>query len=510
MATKTLHTPRVVVALAAAITVLFAWLVAAPSAVAAPGNIDTTQKGTITVHKFENLDPAPTNPNNGTEQTITGAKPIAQVTFTYAKVGGIDLTTSEGWTAVQGLTINDQGQVVNGATTYTVGAATPMGPTDDTGTTSVGDLDLGVYLVTETDAPSNVVAKADPFLVTVPMPNADGFLYNVHVYPKNTVLQDDEKPVKKVDNPGSTHFPGDAISWTITQKIPTLKAGETLTSYKVTDQMPAGVDKVDGATGVTVSVDRAGAPVALDAGDYKVTVSDANLVTVEFTPAGLAKRQQGDVVSVKIATTVSTNVAGPLENQSTTTINGVDFASTPGDGTGETPTTTDFAPFTIAKVNEKNEALDNAEFQIFPLPAGADQCPAEVPADTKTVTVKTGFNQDATGNAPGAAGTAGQATQVLVAGDYCVKETVAPAGYTAEGSGYAEFTKVTVAADTDAAVVDLTVTNKLAGSGAGSLLPGLPLTGAQGTVLLIGTGAVIALAGFVLASVARRRREVDA
>lgn len=46
----------------------------------------------------------------------------------------------------------------------------------------------GLYLVVETDAPDSVASMVDPFLVSLPMTNAEGtdWIYDVYAFPKNT------------------------------------------------------------------------------------------------------------------------------------------------------------------------------------------------------------------------------------------------------------------------------------------------------------------------------------
>lgn len=60
------------------------------------------------------------------------------------------------------------------------------GEGDNAGTATTA-LELGIYLVIETNSPDAVKTPAAPFLVSIPMTKADGtgWLYHVHVYPKN-------------------------------------------------------------------------------------------------------------------------------------------------------------------------------------------------------------------------------------------------------------------------------------------------------------------------------------
>ncbi|MGO4587192.1 SpaH/EbpB family LPXTG-anchored major pilin, partial [Arthrobacter sp. 2RAF6] len=175
-------------------------------------NIDPSKTGSLTIHKYEK--PAtPTNlPNDGTALSaaqLQGLTPMAGVTFTVQKVNNIDLTTNAGWTAAAALTpAQAAAQAASPGTTTTTGAA---------GTATLGNLPLGLYLVTETGYPAGVTPSA-PFLVTLPTTDpagGNGWLYDVNVYPKNAVTT-----ATKTVNDASVLKLGDNVQWTITSDIP--------------------------------------------------------------------------------------------------------------------------------------------------------------------------------------------------------------------------------------------------------------------------------------------------
>ncbi|MGO4585440.1 SpaH/EbpB family LPXTG-anchored major pilin, partial [Arthrobacter sp. 2RAF6] len=168
--------------------------------------------GSLTIHKYEK-PAAPTNlPHDGTALSaaqLQGLTPMAGVTFTVQKVNNIDLTTNAGWTAAAALTpAQAAAQAASPGTTTTTGAA---------GTATLGNLPLGLYLVTETGYPAGVTPSA-PFLVTLPMTDpagGNGWLYDVNVYPKNAVTT-----ATKTVNDASVLKLGDNVQWTITSDIP--------------------------------------------------------------------------------------------------------------------------------------------------------------------------------------------------------------------------------------------------------------------------------------------------
>lgn len=77
----------------------------------------------------------------------------------------------------------------------TANGATAMPKTDTNGYTSVSGLDLGLYLIVETEVPEQVTATVDPFFVQMPFTNqsktgdddegGERWLYDMTVYPKN-------------------------------------------------------------------------------------------------------------------------------------------------------------------------------------------------------------------------------------------------------------------------------------------------------------------------------------
>ncbi|MDP9801044.1 fimbrial isopeptide formation D2 family protein/LPXTG-motif cell wall-anchored protein [Arcanobacterium wilhelmae] len=478
---------RVALAFVAVISLL-ALGFAAPIAHAAPGDIDTTKTGSITIHKYANPDNGQTG--NGTLlDPAPNTAPVPGVVFSYAKVD-VDLTTNAGWTTASGLKVDAAGKVtLADGSAATVGAATNLAPTAADGTASVSNLSLGVYLVQEVSAPDTVTQKAAPFLVTIPFPNdAASWLYDVHVYPKNTVVTKDNQPVKVITDPNATHFPGDPITWTITQKVPALGTTETLSKFVLTDQLPAGVDPITAAN-VKVSVARAG----VDQPTLAVApmVSGTNLVTVDFA-SQLTNLKSGDVVTVTISAVISKTIAaGDLANQSNTAINDKTFASTsdpttdPTDPTTGTPTVVTFAPLTINKVNKAGQPLTDAQFAVWP--AQADGTCAAKPANAQVLTTATD---------------AGTAVLQMVIGAYCVQEIKAPVGYEI-AADYANPVKVDVVKDTG---LTLAITNlKSAETGTGDLL-NLPLTGAAGLVIMTLLGAALLAGAVGLGVVAVRRR----
>lgn len=175
--------------------------------------IDTTQKGTLTINKYE-----------GTDENTSNDKPLAGVEFTIWKVADIEQDTSPSsnvgfkFVPVSTLTsltaedfksdktdadkytkeiydkvlakLNKNKKVEDGTLDGAIKATTKIDDTTGKASAKFTDLDLGLYLVQETKAPSQIVNKTANFLVSVPMTNEDGKAWNYDVVaePKNAAV----------------------------------------------------------------------------------------------------------------------------------------------------------------------------------------------------------------------------------------------------------------------------------------------------------------------------------
>lgn len=157
-------------------------------------NYDPNQKGSITIHKLEQADIGQDkwpkgDPGDGTEisdATVLGT-PLAGVEFSIWNVTGT-YTGSEDATTI-------------GATD--LGEATDVQTTGADGVATFAGLDVGVYLVAETNSDPHTTRVTPNFFVSIPMtnPEGDGWIYDVHVYPKNALVRGDVT-LNKVDEAG--------------------------------------------------------------------------------------------------------------------------------------------------------------------------------------------------------------------------------------------------------------------------------------------------------------------
>ncbi|MCH1881988.1 SpaH/EbpB family LPXTG-anchored major pilin [Agrococcus sp. ARC_14] len=455
-------TARVAAGLGAAAVATFAVLGGALPASAAPSNIDPAAVGSISVHKFAEPADATGLPNNGTVVDTTGLTPLVGVEFTVERVTGIDLTTNAGWDAAAALTPATAGPL----------AAVDAITTDATGTAVFDELPLGVYLVTETAPGANQIAiETAPFLVTVPLPQNNTWLYDVHVYPKNSLTA-----IDKIVDDSAARGLGDEISWTITADVPEIAADDTLSSFVIADSLDARLGYVSATvTGVNVS---------LVAADYQLVQSGQD-VSVTFTTAGLTKLAAANAASVEveILTTVDVLGDGVIENDASLTVNDNTFDATAA--------STEWGTIAILKHETGDQAavLAGAEFQVFASEAAAV-------AGTDPIVVD-GVDTFVSGD-NGIAFVPGLRAGV----EYWIVETKAPVGYQITATPIPAYT--VVAGDVSATSVDVTVANPQVPAYA------LPITGGSGQVAFMigGAGLILGAVGFAL--IRRRKAKAQA
>lgn len=174
--------------------------------------IDTTKKGSITIHKYEY------NGAGGTEGTgeisdagkvPSGTKPLADAGFTIYKIADVnDLTRYYSTNPSELPNVNNY--VTQDTTTkkWSINATYENDnvggekKTDGKGEVIFDNLELGFYVVVETTSPDKVTVPVEPFIVSLPMTTKDGgnWLYDVNVYPKNSTAYGSVKLVKKGNN----------------------------------------------------------------------------------------------------------------------------------------------------------------------------------------------------------------------------------------------------------------------------------------------------------------------
>lgn len=438
----------------------------------------TGTTGTLTIHKHAG-DPG--EAGNGT--VITDPAKIAAlgaglegVVFSIERVtfdgSPIDLTTTEGWDVAQDATVakvlgglDDFGKVA-AATATTLAGGIAVIPT----------LPYGMYLVTETSpGPNQIVTPIQPFLVTVPYPQASDstWLYDVHVYPKNKL--NTTTPEKTVAEPDALVL-GSTVDWTITAPIPELGMGGTYNKFVITDTLDPRLT----LTGAVVKID----DMVLEfETHYEVTGN----VVITLTGAGLALLAGADNVTVEASTTVDSlgdgETGGLIPNQAIVNVN---------DSIRETGyPQTNWGPLKVIKqaAVAPNNTLQGAEFTLHESKDG--------PVLDEVGTLITDVNGEIVVDGLWVGNNA------TLSKTYWLKETKAPAGYVLP-AGDAAWTEVTVNAGAASTVVPVLINNTQQNA------PRLPLTGSTGTAaFMIGGIALLLTAGGVALATARRKQSVS-
>jgi fimbrial isopeptide formation D2 family protein/LPXTG-motif cell wall-anchored protein len=477
-----------------ALGVLAAFGAAVPAhAVTEPGNIDPDIPRSLTVHKYQL---SPTSPQaGGTGQLIPGGipggVPIEDVEFTATLIPTVDLDTAAGWSTASSLTAANSASLATGtaytATTDAAGVATfPTG------------MPIGLYRVVETAAPADVTDPTAPFLVTLPFPTgptgspANEWIYDVHVYPKNSVTDLVKSRVVPVPGSAEARNP-DLVRWAIRAVIPTL-GGTPLNTFTLADQLSPGMGFVatppTGVAPTSVTVTNAsGAAQTFTVGtDYTLTTA-GDTQTLTFTPAGRTRLAglAGGTVEFSVLTRASSVPAdGQLTNTATSVVNGATESVTAVTPIGEL-TLFAYAP-TAGGVKTP---LAGAVFQAF-----ANEADARAFTNPLTVNGVDRWTTDENGiaNIP-----------ALVPGVYWGREIVPPTGYQVPPIGP---TSVQVVAGPTSRTqpiqnyIEIPHTQVPAWA--------LPLTGGDGALWFgIGGAALVAVAVGSAVLVARRRSAAE-
>lgn len=178
-----------------------------------PTAIDWTKTGSLTIHKYEVDSDFSGSTHDDGEHPATSGKPLNGVTFTLYQVKDKEWLKSyyQGTGTPAMPTVDEyfeaDGSLKSSVTTSTTGIEVTTGDPNkhwDAGTAVASGLDLGLYLVVETDKPDAVKETTEPFLVSIPMTSVDttNWLYDVTVNPKN-VTKYGAATLKKVGYTGS-------------------------------------------------------------------------------------------------------------------------------------------------------------------------------------------------------------------------------------------------------------------------------------------------------------------
>ncbi len=197
------------------------------------------ERTSIAVHALMGL---PTGqPANGRKIDSHNFPEVDGISFTLYRVNNIDLTKQEGWDAASKIKLEDLYE--NGKPTDKV---TKVGTKKtEGGVAKFDDLTPALYLVVQELNGAEAVVRSQPFLVAAPQtnPTGDGWLRDVHAYPKHQALS---KPVKTAEDPDTTQpgfSVGENVRYRVATKIPEITLNTKFEGFTVADKLPAELGK---------------------------------------------------------------------------------------------------------------------------------------------------------------------------------------------------------------------------------------------------------------------------
>ena len=167
--------------------------------------IDPSIPGSLTIHKYEGNEQDPNKLLDGVTFTAYKVADIVQSTDTTTGTTDVKMQPVEALTKIKpDIQITSETKYENIKDTVDAALADDANPKLTAfGTATTGapngkgialfeHMPVGVYLIVETDAPSQIVNKTANFLVSIPMTEADEketyWNYDIEVYPKNTAV----------------------------------------------------------------------------------------------------------------------------------------------------------------------------------------------------------------------------------------------------------------------------------------------------------------------------------
>ena len=329
--------------------------------------INTDKKGSITIHKYlmEHIESAK-DPNNGeaidtTDKTVfpEGTKAASGAQFTIYQVMSKDdlikyyngelekyKNSTPAYTEFVEKNNEDETYKIKDGVTVNGSAGTSM-TTDTNGVAEFKGLELGLYVVIETKTPPAVTKAVTPFLVSVPMTKvetdanskktATEWLYDIHVYPKNSTATGSVTLVKKgvIGNDTANATPLAGVEF----KLEHLKDGQDETNDTNWEQIKNGSGDYFTTAGT----------------DGSVTISGLNPGKYRFTEIGYAAGSENKFIINNGAKYVFEAKAGA---NNTVTVKQPENAKNSGDykAEGNTVTVYNYAPDVDKQVYNTKES----------------------------------------------------------------------------------------------------------------------------------------------------------
>lgn len=502
------------------------------------------ENGSITVHVYDGAEGAVGDGDVVNDEQLAGKKPVGNVELKYAEIGQLvqytdetstrlmfhveeryltalglvqeDYTNVSGYNLVEADTL--QGKVenadANALKTDLSGLLTTT-TTNSKGIATVSNAD-GLYLFVGGEVPDGIVTRIAPFLVSVPMPNANGsgMITDVHVYPKVRSIEDDFNFEKKAvtEEGADLEFveSGQTIKYTLTATVPNSSVAETkLVQFVVTDSLPNTLT-LQGEPTV-----KKGDSLLVNGTDYTYAAPSSendNTIKIEFkNPGDLA---EGDTITITYSAKVE---AGANLTDGITNAANLKYQYDGGDP-GDEPTEEKVYTHGIGlqKTLSDGAAIqeDSIKFKLYRESAEEGNVVSVIKKDDGYWVAEPeaeGKTQELIVSADGTLNIKG-----LAIGTYVLKETKTMEGY----SLLTEPITIVVEKDTTLEAVEGSITATVNGQNAkienGLIQVGventknesgfvLPKTGGSGTIAAVAVGFGCICAAFVLLSVYRRK-----
>ncbi|MCM0058146.1 SpaH/EbpB family LPXTG-anchored major pilin [Corynebacterium diphtheriae bv. mitis] len=244
------------------------------------------ERTSIAVHALMGL---PTGqPANGTKIDSHNFPEVDGIPFTFYRVNNIDLTKQEGWDAASKIKLEEL--YVNGTPTGKVTKVTTK--KTEGGVAKFDNLTPALYLVVQELNGTEAVVRSQPFLVAAPQtnPTGNGWLREVHVYPKHQALS---APVKTAVDPDTTQpgfSVGENVRYRVATKIPEIAANTKFEGFTVADKLPAELGEPDTNK---IKVTLGGEPInSTDVSVQTYQVGDRTVLSVQLSGAALSTLDQ--------------------------------------------------------------------------------------------------------------------------------------------------------------------------------------------------------------------------
>ncbi|MCS4489682.1 SpaH/EbpB family LPXTG-anchored major pilin [Corynebacterium sp. ES2775-CONJ] len=470
----------------------------------------------LVIHKYSNNTPG--KAGNGTEiDTANLGEALEGARFKIEKVkkDSIDLTTNDGWKKAEKVSKGDE-DLQDDIDFETLPNKTEQ-TTDGKGVAKWEDLPIGLYRVTETEAPAGHQISQKPFYVALPTTdptNRNEWLRTVHVYPKNTKRDDASKTVQDK----ATKINGQKLTYEITSQ---LSAGENYTKYVVSDFYPT--DRLEYASDNPLTVKLAGAQ--LDGSKYEVTkgevarVDNKSYLVITFTEAGLNDLNNNKTAQLVITPTFKVKQNTDLDNVAPIINEFKVIQMRDGQPEPPNPEEPNVPPVTppgtptpdpkypksfygnvdIVKKNADGQSLDDAEFSLY-------VCTKDGKIEENAEALLEGIIATADANNPEIKGLLandyrnGQAVDENARDAYCLVETKAPEGYELSAQPIRFQILTNQGADAEVALVSQDVVDTKKNGGFN-----LPLTGGAGVMYLLLAGGAFLLVGRGYSAYSNRR-----